>query len=1071
MSRLSLYLLGSPRIEKGDAPVEISRRKPIALLAYLAVAGKSHSRDALAALLWPEYDQNRARADLRRTLSLINRTLGEGWLKVEGETVGLNRGHGFWLDVDQFHRHLSEPQAHGHLASEACPDCAKPLSEAVELYQGDFLSGFSLKDSASFDDWQFMEAQSLRSEVTGALERLVRCHKEQGKLEAAVQYARRWLEVDRSSEESHRHLMELYARTGRRAAALRQYEECVRVLEKELRDRPQEETTQLYKAIKENRWQMADSKWQIANSRWQMEDKPSAISHKPSAISHQLRENLPRQLTSFIGREREIAEIKRLLKTTYLLTLTGSGGCGKTRLALKVAADLIDEYADGVWLMDLSPLSEPSLVPQTVASALGLREQPRRSLKETLSDYLRSKQMLLMLDNCEHLVGACAALSESLLRSCQNLRVLATSRAALGIAGELAYRVPSLSLPDPKYVQSIGASDLTRYEAVRLFVERAASSQPTFALTNQNALVAAQICQRLDGIPLAIELAAARVKVLSAEQIADRLDDRFRLLTGGSRTALPRHQTLRATMDWSYNLLSEVERALLRRLSVFAGGWTLEAAEAICADVAGVSLSVSPLGPSIRPDEILDLLAHLVDKSLVVVEDRGGEARYRLLETVRQYGREKLIESGEEAVLRGRHLNWVLARAERAEPELRGPDQGVWLDRLDVEHDNLRSALEWSLGGGEGETGLRLAGALWRFWWGHGYWNEGRKWLEGALSKSGSASVSLKTKALLGAGRLAVLQGDYGQAKAFYEESLSLYRKLQDKEGIASSCFSLGIVAQRQSDYRRAMMLWEESLAMFRELGNKRYIALSLTSLGQIAEVQGDYSLANALHEESLASSRKLSNKWDIVYPLGGLVSVALHQGDYKRAEELCEEILALKRELGSKEGDGYLLSNLGLALLRHQGDYERAAKLCEEALTRSREIGEKEAIVRSLHHLGVVAWHQGDYSRAEKLYREGLAISWEIGDRLDIAWCLEGLAAVAETQGQPERAARIYGMAEALRQAIGAPLPPSECPDYDRSISAVRARLGEEAFKAVWEEGRKMILEEAIQLAVGGGQ
>ena len=423
--------------------------------------------------------------------------------------------------------------------------------------------------------------------------------------------------------------------------------------------------------------------------------------------------NLPRQLTSFIGREREMAEVRRLLSTTRLLTLTGSGGCGKTRLALQVAADLVEAFAEGVWFVDLAPLSDPALVPQTVAATLRVREEPGRPILITLSEYLQPRHLLLVLDNCEHLVGACAELAQALLRACPHLQILATSREPLRIGGETTWRVPSLSLPDLLRLPLV--ESLAEYEAVRLFTDRAEVVLPGFLVTDQNALAVAQVCHRLDGIPLAIELAATRVKVLPVHQIAARLDDRFRLLTGGSRTALPRQQTLRAVMDWSYILLSEKERTLLRRLSVFAGGWTLDAAEAVCS------------GNRIETVEVLDLLAQLVDRSLVAVDREDAEARYRLLDTVRQYAREKLQDSGEETEVHGRHREWFLDLAERTEPELLGPEQGVWLARLEAEHDNLRAALTWSQQEEEGgEAGLRLAGALGRFWWMRGHLTEGR---------------------------------------------------------------------------------------------------------------------------------------------------------------------------------------------------------------------------------------------------------------------------------------------------------------------------------------------------------
>jgi predicted ATPase len=422
--------------------------------------------------------------------------------------------------------------------------------------------------------------------------------------------------------------------------------------------------------------------------------------------------NLPTQLSSFVGREKELAEVRRLLKDTRLLTLTGAGGCGKTRLALAAADELVETFEDGVWLVDLAPLSDPSLVPQAIASAPGVREQPGRSLTETLSDYLASRKVLLVLDNCEHLIESCAELAEFLLRSCPGLWVLATSREALGIAGEVAWPVPSLSLPDLRRVPNIDS--LSRYEAARLFIDRAEAIKPTFALTEQNAPSVARICYRLDGIPLAIELAAARTKVLSVEEISERLDDCFGLLTTGNRTALPRQRTLYATMVWSHELLSEQEQILFRRLSVFAGGFTLQAAEAVCA------------GDDLERNEVLDLLSHLVDKSLVIMRENSTGTRYRLLETVRQYGRERLKESEDE--VEQRHAGFFVGLAEEAEGELSGSDQARWLTLLQSEHDNLRAALSWSLGEKRNiELGVRLAAALWLFWFARGYLSEGRR--------------------------------------------------------------------------------------------------------------------------------------------------------------------------------------------------------------------------------------------------------------------------------------------------------------------------------------------------------
>jgi predicted ATPase/class 3 adenylate cyclase len=721
--------------------------------------------------------------------------------------------------------------------------------------------------------------------------------------------------------------------------------------------------------------------------------------------------NLPVQLTSFIGREREMGEVKDLLAQARLLTLTGSGGCGKTRLALQVAADLLEDYPDGVWLIELAVLTDPALVPATVATALGVHEEPGRPTLTTLAEALKSRTLLLVLDNCEHVVGACAQLAETLLRACPNVRILATSREALGIAGETAWRVPSLSLPQSHELSETDVlARITQYEAVRLFIERAEAASSDFTVTPQNARAIAQICRRLDGIPLAIELAAARVTVLSVEQIADRLDDRFRLLTGGSRTALPRQQTLRAMMDWSYELLNARERTLFRRLSAFAGGFTLEAAEAICAD------------EEIQSAEVLDLLTNLVSKSLVVFEERDEEARYRFLETVRQYARDKLLETGEAAQVRERHRNWFLALAERAESALQGPEQVRWLERLETEHDNLRAALEWS--SSDLEIGLRLAGALWFFWYLRGYVSEGREWLKHLLAKTAQAPTPLRAKALYGASMLARAQDDYAQATALLEESLALYRALKDKHGVASVLGNLGVIAFARGEYDRATKLHEESLEHFRELRETVGIASALSELGNIA----------------------------------------LYQDDIARAERLLEESLALSRTAQDDQGIALALRRLGAV---RREDRARAKALLQESLELYQKLGAVPGLASVLNSLGMVALSEGDYKRAKELLRESLLRYRDVGDKWHIALCVDRLARVAGVQGDWEQAARLLGAEEALREAIGAPLPPSEHEGHDQTLKLAHERLGEESFAAAWADGYAMKLDQAITYAL----
>ncbi|HET9000843.1 MAG TPA: adenylate/guanylate cyclase domain-containing protein [bacterium] len=675
--------------------------------------------------------------------------------------------------------------------------------------------------------------------------------------------------------------------------------------------------------------------------------------------------NLPVQLTSFIGREREKAEVRRLLSSTRFLTLTGSGGEGKTRLALQVAAEGLEGFPDGVWLVELAVLSDPSLVPKAVASALGVPEQPGRSLTETLTDSLRGKSILVILDNCEHLVAACAHLASALLRACPNLIILATSREALGVTGETTWRVTSLSLPDPERLPPL--DQFTEYEAIRLFVDRAVATAPQFAVTNRNALAIAQICHRLDGIPLAIELAAARVKVLAVEQIASRLDDRFRLLTGGSRTALPRQQTLRAAMDWSYRLLTETERWLLQRLSVFAGGWTLDAAEGVCT------------GGNVEATDILELLTSLVDKSLVLAETQRGEARYRLLDTVRQYARDRLAETGDEADVRTRHRAWYVAFAERADREYRGPRQRIWRD-----YDNLRAALVWGKEDpGGAEATLRLVGALIWFWWLSGNLTEPRGWIEEALIRKGDAPRSVLPEVYWGAAHFAWRFDDYERAKAFASEGLAIARDLGDKWNGAFLEASLGIVAMRQMVYRDATKHTEEAVRLAREAGDKWRLSICLNQQGIVARFQGNLGLAGDLHKEALSLSEDTADPAIISYTLRWIGFVALQQGDYQYAVEVFMESLRLSREAGYRVT--ILMCLLGLAdVFSALKQDDRAARLFAAAEALRAAIGHLLAPQDQAEYEGLLA------SARSRLGAAPFAAAWAEGRAMTLEQAID---------------------------------------------------------------------------------
>ena len=816
----------------------------------------------------------------------------------------------------------------------------------------------------------------------------------------------------------------------------------------------------------------------------------------PLKTLERYKNNLPTQLTTFIGREKEIIEIKQALAEHHLVTLTGSGGAGKTRLSLQVASELLDQFPSGTWFVELAPITDPDLIPQVILTAADMQTQQGRSPLDSLTDFLREKTSLLVLDNCEHLIEACAKLADILLNAAPNLKILASSREALGVKGEQAWHVPSLSIPDLKHLPA--AEGLSQYEAVRLFIDRAMLAQPHFTVTDENANAVAQICSRLDGIPLAIELAAARVKVLKAEQIAERLNDRFRLLTGGSRTALPRQQTLRALIDWSYDLLSENEKLLLRRLAVFMGGCTLEAAEQVCSD------------GQLHVEDVLDLLIHLVDKSLVVVDEQPGHLRYRMLETVRQYAREKLLGSGEGERLHTQHLAYFLKFAEEAEPYLFRGEQIEWLNWLEQDYDNIRAALGCAIENEQDDppdAGLRLSNALWYFWYLRGYLLERREWLRRALEKPTQAPRTVARARALGlAGFFAVWQYDQKEAVSLLEESITLCQELNDKPGLAFATFRKGglflmgskevstanlLITESLELYRQVDDKWgiawalyglgeyalfnvydhptaqqylEESLKLSRETGDRHRISIALDRLGILALNQGNLSAAWECFYESLILGRALSDKEGMEESLLSLVNVAYGQGNYQQAEKLLEEMIAIAKDLGDKGGFASAQFLLG-RVARFQGDFEQAQKLHSESLTYWREVDFNTP--GSLWCLGELARLQNNYTEARSFCVEGLVKANEINDRENIAHLFEESAALGAAQGQAKRSATLFGAAEALRAAIQVVLFPVERVEVEKNITAARAQLSEDEFKQAWAEGKAMTMEEAIKFAL----
>ena len=629
--------------------------------------------------------------------------------------------------------------------------------------------------------------------------------------------------------------------------------------------------------------------------------------------------NVPLALTSFVGREREVQTIRTYLEQTRLLTLTGAGGCGKTRLALEVARALAQDarvhaaWADGIWLVDLAALSDGAHVAQSVAKVLGILDRSGSPLTERLCAFLAERAVLLLLDNCEHLLEACGALVEALLSACPRLVVLATSREALGIGGEQPWRVPSLSLPDPRGRLTLTGS--AACDAVQLLLQRAQRVRPTFALAEHDVVLAAQICRRLDGIPLAIELAAARLATLSLEQVATRLDDGFRLLTGGSRTALPRHQTLQGTLDWSYGMLDEAERLLLHRLSVFAGGWTLEAAEAVCA------------GGDLAHEQIVDLLSGLVAKSLVVVVDGGSETRYRLLETVRHYGSHKLA-AGETAVLRDRHLGWHLTLAEQAAQRIGGVERARWLDRLETELENFRTALQWSTTLDEQpEAGLRLAAALEDFWYIRGYMNEGCRWLDHLLARNVAIEPAVRARALEVVALLHLFLGNPQQALPLFETAYTLHTSLGNVRSATWALNYQGLIALNGRQYDRATALLEQVLPIHREQGDLHGVGWALSYLAAISHAHGDYTHAAARYRESLVAFEELSDAFGISYQQANLAAVARDSGELAQAKHWYRASLETQHVLFDKGRLAATLESLAVVATQER-QWPHAARL-----------------------------------------------------------------------------------------------------------------------------------------------
>jgi predicted ATPase/DNA-binding SARP family transcriptional activator len=1082
-SGLTLTLFGAFTVRVDGSPLpRLRSRKGTWILALLALReGSPVERDWLVGTLWPESAESAALANLRCSLKDLRRALGPAAGRLRSptpHTLALDLIDAV-VDVAAFDRGIRQGDP-------------RSLERAVSLYRGALLEGCS-------EAWVLQEREIREQAYLGALERLAARCLALGDATAAQSYLRRAVATDPLRESAQRALMQALVASGNDAAALMTYRELRGLLHRELNAEPDPETQALFRQLREEAREKADG---VARSEARTGVRRGEF---PPLRGLEARpNNLPVQPTPLIGREQELITLQQMLGRAEgrLVTLTGPGGVGKTRLALQVAADLLDAFGDGVVFVDLAPIRDPALVASTVAQTLGVRETGEQSLVASLKRYVREKQLLLVLDNFEQVLQAAPTVAE-LLGAAPSLKVLVTSRAVLRLRGEQEFAVPPLARPDPRHLPPVAA--LSQYAAVELFIQRAASARPEFSVTNENAPAVAEICHRLDGLPLAIELAAARARLLTPQAMLARLESRLKLLVGGPRDLPARQQTLRETIGWSYELLTEAEQALFRRLSVFVGGCTLEAAEAVCNAEGELPLPV------------LDGIASLMEQSLLQQVDGedvpaggGGEPRFAMFETIREFGLEQFEASGEAETIRRRHACYFLRLAEERNPggacfkSLR-PD---WMDRVKAELDNLRAALRWSHQEPTSRvTEQRLVVALEEFWMVRGFWREREQWIENALARGGpgergTPSGEVDREQLATWGRLLL------NARR-YEESIAIWRQLGDKHGYAwalvewgnkrsvATCaeavclfrelgnpweltyaiLALGNAARAEGDFHQARSHYEETLALSRELGDPAMVAWTLSGLGAVAWELGEYDAARSYSEESVAIRREID---EVLLPttLYFLGQVTYEQGDLAKAEQAFEEALALGRDRALPEFAKDALVGLGQVAWR-RGELELARTHGEEGLMIAEELRNKEGLMIAedprnkeslavaLLLLGRIAQAQGDSDRARGLLRRSLRLCQERGNRRELAERLETLAAVDQAQGRLARAARLRGATAAMRDTHGPPVAPIDRADREHEVAVLRAALSEEAFVTAWAEGQTMTLHDAVAFAL----
>jgi predicted ATPase/DNA-binding SARP family transcriptional activator len=1056
MARLGLSLLGSLQISLDGRPVSgIAYNKARALLAYLAVeAERVHHRDALVGLLWPELPDTAARANLRVALANLREAIGDvsatpPFLLITRDTIQLNPASDYDLDMASFAALLTTCETHAHRHLERCHSCAARMEQAIALYGGDFPAGFGVGDSAPFEEWQLRQRERLHQQVLDILARLADYHERRGDDERARHAATRQIELEPWREEAHRQLMRLLARGHQRSAALAQYETCRRILARDLGVELEAETTALYERIR---------------------DSSGAEVPAPKGITQRtlnLR-NFPAQTSLLIGRETELAELGALLGNPAhrLITIVGPGGIGKTRLALAAAAEQAEAFTHGAVFVPLQAISSTAFLAPAILSALDIPLQGQRDPREQLLDELRDQELLLLLDNFEQLLtpdlvedeGGAALLMDMLQRA-PGITLLVTSRERLALQGEWLVEVSGLSYPIDELAEGLEA-----YSAVQLFVQRARQMRRQFALADGDVRAVTRICQLVEGLPLAIELAAAALRGRSCTAIADAIATSLSALATGLRAVPERHRSIQATFEHSWYLLSDEERQAFPKLSVFRGGFDEEAA----VQVARATV---------------ELLAALVDKSLLRWD---GAARYDIHELVRQYAGEKLEQAGETETIRRRHAEYFLALAEAAEPHLtamlHGPDQVSWLARLSAEHDNLRTALAWSLARtGDRQLGLQLAGTLNFYWMYRGHIREGSGWLVALLPYEADHAATprkmplrVRAKALMAAGNLAEQHGRLVEARALLEESTKLYVDLGEARDAAWSQWFLAHLYWTQGAHERAAQLCEDSLQGYRAAGDMSGVNHCLWLLSNIAREQGDLQRALMLAETAHTHAQELRNPISVAYTLFSISRVRLATGDIEVARSATEQALALGQQLGHRGLIAHVLLQLG-RVVQAEGDGHRAAVLWEQAHSEARDVQHLRAMAEVLLELGWLEHRQGNEGRALALLTESLELYRDRGHRVFIVECLAAIAGVhqakARTAADAFRVVRLYGAAQSGYVANPALLYHRERMGYACDLAAMRSKLDEATFAAAWAEGQAMTLEQAIACALEGSE